>query len=158
MRRVITVAVLLAWVAVLGMVIVIFSFSSQGGAESVGISERIVDSLIERLNLGETIKSNEWFLEHRNYIFRKIMHFLEYGLLAVLIFNAVRLLKLRWWKVAGLTLLLAVVTAMFDEFYQSSVPGRSPKVLDVLIDSMGALTAIMLCLLFRGLVRLAVRR
>jgi len=69
----------------------------------------------------------------------KAVHFLEYGVLALLTFRSVR-----HWR-AGMKLGQTVVSAMvllaifpaFDEFLQSFIPGRSPEVYDFIADICG---------------------
>lgn len=154
MKRAITISILAAWVAVIGMIIVIFSFSSQSGRDSVDISGQIIDYIIGRLNLDDKFITNEWLVENRNYVFRKILHFTEYFILSILVFNGLRLLRLRWMKASMFTLILTCTVASIDEFYQSSVPGRNPQLKDVLIDFSGGFTAVVLCLLIIGMMQL----
>ena len=72
---------------------------------------------------------------------RKLAHFTEFAILGVLLWADCRLLKKsRWWTplVAGLTVAAA------DEFFQTSVPGRSGQLSDVLLDFSGVLAAVLL--------------
>lgn len=77
-------------------------------------------------------------------LFRKICHFSEYAVLGVLILRA---LRSSGWRVTQLdpavslrlvALCLASAYAASDEFHQTFIPGRSPSVFDVLIDTAGA--------------------
>jgi len=129
------VSVYAAWIAVIAMIIIILGFSSQNGGDSVSASERIVDRIISFLNLDNFFAKNEVLMENRNYIFRKTMHFTEYFILAMLAFNALR------------AMLIACLTAVADELYQMTVPGRNSQILDVFIDTVGALAAVLTCLL-----------
>jgi len=69
----------------------------------------------------------------------KVVHFLEYGILALLTFRSVR-----HWK-AGMTLKQTALSAMvlvaifpaIDEFLQSFIPGRSPEIYDLVADICG---------------------
>jgi VanZ family protein len=70
----------------------------------------------------------------------KTAHFWVYGILGLVLFRA-----FAGGALAGLTLGRAMVTivlaclyGMSDEFHQSFVPGRSPDVFDVLADTVGA--------------------
>jgi len=85
-----------------------------------------------------------------NMLVRKAGHLTEYGILAVLLWRAIRnshIPKTRsWsWTDAGWTLLIVALYAASDEFHQSFVPTREASLRDVLIDCVGALLAL-LCL------------
>ena len=47
------------------------------------------------------------------------------------------------WSDAGRTLLFVIAFAVSDEFHQSFVPSREATVRDVLIDTMGAILALL---------------
>ena len=73
-------------------------------------------------------------------VLRKIAHFTEFTALGLLLCRLFRLLGRSGWK--GLP--LGVLAACIDETIQIVVPGRSPGILDVGIDSCGVLTGILL--------------
>jgi VanZ family protein len=83
---------------------------------------------------------------------RKLGHLTEYGILAALLWRGLRgtfTSKTAWILAAG----AFVVTALFaasDEFHQSFVPTRTASPYDVLIDCIGALVAITICLTVGG--------
>ena len=153
MRKKVNLALLISSILVFAMVVIIFAFSTQQGKSSVGISGNIVDYLIQRLGLGDFIGNNELIYDNRNYIFRKILHFTEYAILAGLMINLLSLLKslklirIRTRHITLMTALFALMVASADEFYQSHIPGRTPRIQDVLIDTSGAIAAILIILL-----------
>jgi len=63
----------------------------------------------------------------------KAVHVVEYAILGWLIQRA-RGDKRAWWQ----SWLIAVLYAATDEFHQSFTPGRTSRVTDVMIDSVGA--------------------
>ena len=73
---------------------------------------------------------------------RKLAHVIEFGVFSVTVFRGVRGpqpgWKLQW---AVWTLVIATAYAGLDEWHQSFVPLREPRVRDVFIDSFGALLA-----------------
>jgi VanZ family protein len=91
-----------------------------------------------------------------NYVFRKTGHFMGYGILAVLVFFALRntnrdrlalVLPRRWgtclhdlWRMewVWLGMGVAVITAALDEIHQSFLPSRSGRWQDVVLDTCGA--------------------
>jgi len=73
---------------------------------------------------------------------RKLAHVTEFGVFSVAVFHGVRGNRYGWRRTwALLTLLIAVGYAGLDEWHQSFVPLRDPRLRDVLIDSAGALLA-----------------
>jgi len=75
-------------------------------------------------------------------LIRKLAHVTEFGIFSAAVFHGVRGPRHGWqWDWAIITLLIAVAYAGLDEWHQSFVPLREPRVRDVLIDSFGALLA-----------------
>jgi len=80
-----------------------------------------------------------------HFLTRKIAHFAEYALLALLAARAFipssRVFLRRAWFAASL--LLVIAYALFDEYHQSFVPTRTGTIWDSLIDIAGGLTALL---------------
>ena len=138
---------------VLSMMAVIFLFSSMPARDSSDLSGQITSFVLhivypdyENLTLQE--QAGAYQLMH--HLIRKGAHFSEYALLGVflaLFFNA---LTSRFY--IFYSFLTAVLYAISDEWHQSFIEGRGPGVTDVLIDSAGALTGILivfLCMLIK---------
>jgi len=68
-------------------------------------------------------------------------HALEFAMLFLLLQRGLDFLKMPRPKSSALALLTAIAFAASDEWHQTFVPGRGGTVTDVLIDSLGALTA-----------------
>ncbi|MFY9114759.1 MAG: VanZ family protein [Dethiobacteria bacterium] len=70
----------------------------------------------------------------------KIGHLCGYALLAMLLYRALNG-QLQDWsiKAAAIAFLISLFYGLFDEFYQSFIPGRESSLLDVVIDGSGAL-------------------
>jgi VanZ family protein len=66
-------------------------------------------------------------------------HFFEYALLGGLYLIALPRLSATWRRI-GLAVLLASLYGVTDEFHQSFVPGRTPDIVDWLLDTAGAAT------------------
>ena len=102
----------------------IFLFSSQPGEESSKISNDL--------------------------IIRKLGHFSEYMTLGFFSFSYLSNLfiennNIKDFKKAGiLSFLFSVIYASSDEFHQTFVVGRDGNIIDVLIDSSGALVGILI--------------
>jgi VanZ family protein len=86
-----------------------------------------------------------------HFLIRKTGHFTEYAILATLAARAFRNSshKFIWLHWFSLSLLLAMVYALTDEFHQSFVPTRTASIRDSMIDSAGALAALSVIWLWR---------
>lgn len=124
--------------------ILIFMFSAKDAdhshQDSLGVGKmigRILYSDFE--NWSDT--DQELFVSKIEYPIRKCAHASEYAVLGVLLFNT-----LRYYGVLRYLFMLAwtgaTLYACTDEFHQLFVQGRSGQVMDVMIDSMGALFGI----------------
>lgn len=140
--RILSVAVLLAWM------MVISGFSGQNATESAGLSAKVSHVIAEGYNglLGFQMSEEEIaeMAESIEHAVRKLAHATEYAILAVL-FSVVL-----WTFGFGRRRLLAAVPFCFvyaamDEYHQTFVEGRAGQLTDVLIDTSGACIA-MLCL------------
>jgi len=75
-----------------------------------------------------------------NMLLKKGAHFGVYGILALCyVLGLQNYAYKRWWA-----LLLVVLYALSDEYHQSWTPLRNPSLIDVMIDSAGAVTALWL--------------
>lgn len=147
MKKKVNLLMIISTLLLIAMVLIIFAFSTQQGESSVGTSESIVDTLIQKLGMQNYIESDGWLYEHRNKIFRKILHFIEYAILASLMFVTLRLRRIKLKNISIMTLLFVSIVAAMDEYYQSHIPGRTPHIRDVIIDTSGAFTAIITILI-----------
>ena len=79
-------------------------------------------------------------LRRTNFAIRKSAHVIEYAVLAILLYYAVRRGRSeRWrWSWAFAALGIAAGCAMLDEWHQSFAAGRTSTVADVLLDAGGA--------------------
>lgn len=129
----------IAWLAVAAWMVVIFLFSAQNDTQSGDTSGMVVRWFLSLLYRGFEDFSPERqqaLLEAWHLVIRKGAHFTEYAVLAVLVANALRLWgKLRWyWPVV-----ISAAYAVTDEIHQYFVPGRACRLLDVTIDTCGAI-------------------
>jgi len=92
-------------------------------------------------------------LAFMHHIIRKCAHFTEYFVLSLLILRGIRAgrhgTKLAW---AVLAIVIVAGYASLDEFHQRFVPGRTPAVADVLLDTTGGAAAQAIAALFAMLV------
>ena len=149
----------LYWIAVLLWLIFIYILSDQPAAQSSELSKKITEVIVktvERLvpqNYGED--SNINLVEQFHHLVRKNAHFFIYLVLGILTIGAIRWSGVLGLKAFVLTLSICVLYAVSDEIHQLYVPGRSAEVMDVFIDSAGAIVGIGM---YRGIASLLDKR
>jgi VanZ family protein len=86
-----------------------------------------------------------------HFYVRKAGHLTEYAVLALLLFRAFRSGSQERWRPrwALSSLLVVFLYASLDEYHQTFTRHRTGSVYDSLIDTSGAVTALVLLLLFR---------
>ena len=89
-----------------------------------------------------------------NPVIRKIAHFSIYMILAIFTYMFIEELNIksksekeRLRKKILYTCIFCIIYAIFDEIHQIYVPGRTGKVIDVVIDTLGAFMGIAIILL-----------
>lgn len=77
-----------------------------------------------------------------HHIIRKCGHFIEYFILGLLVLRGIRAGR-RDARITWALAAIAIVAcyASFDEFHQIFVPGRTPAIADVLLDTIGGICA-----------------
>ena len=140
----------IAHLAALAWMVVIFCFTAQNGDESGNLSSGVTEFVMTILNqlfqLGWDDAKLLEMISLWDYPIRKLAHMTEFGILAVLIFHAMKYYPcissskkrylFAWFG--------AVAYAATDEFHQLFVPGRSGNLFDVCVDATGALIALVL--------------
>lgn len=119
-------------------------FSASGDQASLSHSSRIVEPIVRWLF---PQLSNE-AVHAVVFIARKCAHLAEFGVLALLLWRALRKPSRGddrpWqWSKAGLALALTALYAATDELHQLCVPSRQGSIWDVLLDSLGGAIALL---------------
>lgn len=128
----------LAWM--MGIFILSAQTGDQSGGMSLGIVEGVLKWLGQWLHLSDNPQIN---IELLHVLLRKSAHFMAYLILAILVRRLVAVDKFGLYKrqtfaMVAITLTVCTLYAVSDEWHQSFVPGRGPGVVDVLIDTAGA--------------------
>lgn len=138
--RVILITLIIFWMSV------IFGFSSDNGDESRSISDRITIEVIHIIQPDYEsfdLQVRQKLFDRVSFVVRKTGHFGEYGILGLLLsdfwltFEKIRERKKSALKMVMLATAVCMIYAVTDEFHQGFVDGRSPKVMDVCIDTAG---------------------
>ena len=138
------------------MIFVIFGFSAENAEESSSKSEKIVVAVAEVVikDFDELPKEqSQSIIEALTHYIRKLAHFSEFALLGL--FTSLHIVSLSFAyseitfnKVLPFSWLFCTFVAVSDELHQLFVPGRGCGVGDMIIDSMGSLTGILILILF----------
>ena len=112
-------------------ILFIFSFSMQSGEESSQISGGIVSQV-----LAIVFPQGFAYAEQLEFLIRKLAHFAEYFVLGVLVLQTLKQTRCPRQVIVGL--LICVLVASCDETIQLFSGGRSGKIADVVLDSVGA--------------------
>lgn len=94
---------------------------------------------------------NRWVI-HRQL--RKFAHFIIYLFLGTFLIHALTVSHIRGFKAIIIALLVSFLYAVSDEVHQYFVPGRTPLVMDVVIDTVGAAVGIMVYSLVNAVFKL----
>ncbi|HLR42962.1 MAG TPA: VanZ family protein [Pseudogracilibacillus sp.] len=135
-----------AWLLVLIWMGCIFYLSHQPASESSKLSAGVMATILQVM---QAIFPYSVEVSAFHSFVRKGAHFFAYFLLGILLYRAL------WgkWRHFLLALFIAFLYAVSDEVHQLFIPGRSGEVRDVLIDSAGAATGILLYILLLRLLR-----
>lgn len=130
--------------------VVIFSFSNQGGTKSSNTSQKVTKVIIDMV--GNNSKAqNEQFIANLEKVIRKLAHYSIYTVGGILIMSySYTLDKPRRQQVCE-SLIFGAFYAVTDELHQFFVPGRSARFFDIGIDTLGVFTGIAIYMMIKNL-------
>lgn len=133
--------------------ITVFRFSNQGGTESSSTSAKVTKVIVDVVVNDKKEENKVQIANKIEKVVRKFAHYTIYTIGGVLIMNyAYTTDKTKKQQTFG-SLLFGVFYAATDEVHQYFVPGRSARVFDVGIDTLGVITGIGIYLLVACVVR-----
>ena len=135
----------------IGTFFIIFRFSSQNGTQSKGISTKVTEAILEKSSKYNQLdnKEKKKVFNRANAVIRKIAHFSIYTLVGLLLMGIMTRTKLKDKRRILITVVIGIIYATLDEFHQSFSPGRTPKITDIYIDTLGVILGILLVLTAR---------
>ena len=140
MKQVIGLLLIIIWM------IVVFLFSNQQGNASSVTSNKVTKEIIEIMpstkNLEEN-KKNE-IVKKVNPIMRKIAHYSIYLVGGILIIFFISTIVKSEGRGVLYSTLIGLIYAITDEIHQMFMDGRTAKVTDVYIDTLGVITGIVI--------------
>lgn len=124
--------------------VIIFCFSNQTAKESISVSNKVA---IGTIKIKENITKKEVseaekisFIKNSRTLIRKSAHFLIYLILGIITFLTCKNFNIK--KPFWYAIIFCFLYACSDELHQYFISERTARVLDVLIDTLGALLGI----------------
>lgn len=132
----------------------IFYFSHQQGIGSSNTSKKISMIIVNVLDIKNEIPDEEKqkLIEMIEPVIRKLAHYTIYMIGGILIMNCTYAFEKEEKKVVIHSGIIGAIYAISDEVHQLFIAGRSGRIADVLIDSIGIFTGIAIYLLIKCLV------
>ena len=123
---------------------IIFNFSAQDGETSGTISMKVTEFIVKIIskvkNMDMALRLH--YIERLHPYVRKLAHFSIYTLVGFSIMGFMCTFNIRNVFKLIISIFTGVGYAVSDEIHQSFTPGRTPRLLDIGIDSLGVLTGI----------------
>lgn len=132
-KRIIYLILVVLWMST------VFFFSEQNGDESSNVSNETTKIIVQFSN-----KNSDSLVERLNPYIRKLAHYSLYTVGGILIYLFFKTFKIYKSKQILYSFIFGFLYACSDEIHQMFVPHRSAMVKDVVIDSFGVLTGIIL--------------
>ena len=142
-------------ILLLGTFSIIFGFSSQDGEKSGSISKKITEEIVKRIPQIQEKEQNEREIITLKIekVIRKIAHFSIYTVVGLLLMALVSTYQIKEKNKIIISIIIGITYACSDEIHQSFIPGRSPMITDVMIDTMGVILGILLILLGKVIIK-----
>ena len=142
-------------ILLLGTFSIIFGFSSQDGEKSGSISKKITEEIVKRIPQIQEKEQEERELitQRTEKVIRKIAHFSIYTVVGILLMALVSTYQIKEKNKIIISIIIGITYACSDEIHQSFIPGRSPMITDVIIDTMGVILGILLILLGKVIIK-----
>ena len=128
--------------AIISMLI-IFTFSSKNSDSSNSTSKKIIDGGITIYEKITNKKVDHIKIVNKlNYPVRKVAHFALYLILGFFVYEFLLLTSIPHKEI--ITILLCFIYSLTDEIHQLFVSGRTGQIIDIIIDTMGAITVVLI--------------
>ena len=148
LKKIIKIILLIIWMGV------IFSFSSDSGVESKSKSTNVIVKTHKVITNKElTTKQKNELVEKTVYPVRKFAHFFEYLIFGILVISLVSEYTVLNKKAIIICLIIYLLYPITDEIHQIFSDERTPKLLDILVDTSGTIVGAHIYLTYKGIIR-----
>lgn len=128
---------------------IIFNFSAQDGEASGSISTKVTEFIVNILskvkNMDASLKLH--YITKLEPIIRKLAHFGVYTVVGFSVMGLMCTFDIKNIIKFITSFMIGLTYAISDEVHQYFIPGRSARMLDVCIDSLGVLTGIFILII-----------
>lgn len=128
---------------------IIFNFSAQDGEASGSISTKVTEFIVNILskvkNMDASLRLH--YITKLEPIIRKLAHFGVYTVVGFSVMGFMCTFDIKNIVKVITSFMIGLTYAISDEVHQYFIPGRSARVLDVCIDSVGVLTGIFILII-----------
>ena len=125
--------------------IVIFMFSNEKGAKSTSTSRKVTEAIVQTVS-SKSIEENEPIIVSLDKVIRKLAHYTIYTIGGIVIFNYAKTTEKTKKEKILYSIAFGACYAITDEIHQFFVSGRSARIFDVGIDTLGIITGILIYL------------
>lgn len=123
--------------------LVIFTFSSKNSTVSNQTSKQLINKVITSCEkISHKNIDKEELINKLNYPIRKLAHYSIYLILGIFVYNIFLISKIKNKEI--ISIIVCFIYASLDEFHQLFVIGRTAQVKDILIDTLGSITAVII--------------
>ena len=140
--KIIKIILIIVWMGI------VFGFSNQKGTKSSNTSRKVTVAVVQAVS-DKTIEENESLIEKTEKIIRKLAHYTIYTVGGFLIMNYAYTTNLKAKEKAFYSIVFGAGYAVTDELHQFFMPGRSARIFDVGIDTLGVITGIAIYIMIR---------
>lgn len=142
-RRILGIILVVLWM------ITVFCFSNQNSTRSSNTSRKAIQFVVRKVATLPQ-EQEESIIEDLQHVVRKLAHFSIYTVGGMLLLSLVKTYtKQMPWLYAWF---IGTGYAITDEIHQYFIPGRSCELRDVMIDSSGVITGIILILVLGAII------
>ena len=136
----------------------IFYFSHQQGTGSSSTSKKVSMTIVNIFDIKNEMQDEEKqeIVEKIEPVIRKLAHFGLYMIGGILLINCTYTYKTNIKTASINASIIGVLYSASDEIHQLFVNGRSGKIIDVIIDSLGIFTGIVFYLIIITIIKLIV--
>lgn len=151
-RKILSIILVIIWM------ITIFYFSHQEGTGSSNTSKKISIAIVNILDIKNEMpkEQKQEIVKAIEPIIRKLAHYTLYMLGGILIINCINAYIKKDSEIVKYSAIIGVLYAISDEIHQLFVSGRSGKIADVIIDSIGIFTGITVYLFVKKIIEIII--
>lgn len=147
-KQVIGLLLIITWM------ITIFLFSNQQGNASSVTSNKVTKEIIEIIPSTKHLEENQKkeIVKKVNPIMRKIAHYTIYLIGGILIMFFISTIVQSEKRGVLYSVLIGFIYAITDEIHQMFMDGRTAKITDVLIDTLGVITGVVIYITIKTII------